>query len=75
MKKYSDITDRVFGPVMAIAILACFIAWTAGKTALFAVVTAGIVAVILSVTSVVDAWRNVWIDRCAKRYSTGFRVH
>lgn len=74
MKKYSDITGTVFGPIMAIAMLVCFIAWTAGKTALFAVVTAGIVAVVLAITSVVDAWRNAWIDRCV-RYFDAYRVH
>lgn len=74
MKKYSDITGAVFGPIVAIAMLVCFIAWTVGKTALFAVVTAGIVTVILSVTSVVDAWRNAWIDRCVKRFDA-YRVH
>lgn len=74
MKKYSDVTGTVFGPIVAIAMLVCFIAWTAGKTALFAVVTAGIVAVVLATTSVIDAWRNAWIARCVKRFNA-YRVH
>lgn len=56
--KYSNILENIFGPIMAIMMLVDFIAWTNGADATFAVIAAGVVAVIFAVAICYYIFRN-----------------